>query len=58
MRTIQHMIEKMIRRDYFHCAHRDPLAHKAILFLTQPRAINSLPQGFEGEGACLHRKSG
>mgnify|MGYP002623020945 CR=1 FL=1 len=43
---------------YRHYAHRDPLAHKAILSLPQPRAFNSLLQGFEGECPCCHRKFG
>ena len=40
---------------YRHCAHRDPLAFKAITTLPQPTAFNGLVRGFDGECPCCRR---
>ncbi|HUQ70145.1 MAG TPA: hypothetical protein VM165_11510 [Planctomycetaceae bacterium] len=38
-----------------HCAHRSPLAFKAIMTLPQPSAFAAMVRGFDGECPCCRR---
>jgi hypothetical protein len=40
---------------YRHCAHRAPLAFKAIMTLPQPTSFLGLARGFDGECPCCRR---
>jgi len=40
---------------YRHYAHRDPLAFKAIMTISQPSAFQSVVKGFDGECPCCRR---
>ena len=41
---------------YRHCAHRAPLAFRAIMTLPQPTAFSALIKGFDGECPCCRRR--
>ena len=40
---------------YRHCAHRAPLAFRAIMTLPQPTAFSALVKGFDGKCPCCCR---